>query len=240
MGDLVLYSASDSLWLQKHPVLGLDIMQHVYNRLDAKYPGIWAQAFSSPEAIADWKATWAEAFDDAKLTPADVVAGLKCVSTLYPDYPPKEGQFVKCCRHIDPFEAYSEALEQMRRRHDSGNDVWSRPVIYWTAIRFGTGDLRHSSWAKVEARWTRLLNEVMTHGPFDPVPPASRVALAAPVAKPEVVGDAAKERLAQLRAMMGRPSPKRRVVVESGPAASDAEIEAELALVRQRMGEAKK
>lgn len=236
--DLVLYSARDSLWLQKHPALGFDVMQHVYNRLDAKYPGIWGQSFPSAEAIAEWKATWAEAFDEAKLTPADVVAGLKCVSTLYPDYPPKEGQFVKCCRYIDPFEAYNEALVQLRRRDESGQDVWSRSVIYWAAIRFGTGELRHSSWAKVEARWTRLLNDVMTHGPFDPVPP-KRVALPAPSPKPAMVGEDARRHLAEMRAKLGRPA--RPAVPQADVSfASEEEIAAELALVKQRMAEAKK
>lgn len=223
--------APASVWFEVHPKLEVDLMQHLYNTFCAKYPRVWAASFASEKAVAAWRQDWAAAFDREHITPRDVRAGLECVSTLHPDFPPTEGQFIRCCRRVDPHEAFLEAVDQLRLREE-GKDVWSRPAIYWTAVR--VGDVRKTPWAHIERRWTAVLMDVLANGPFDPVPAPTK-ALPAPAPKPALTGEAARLKLAEIRAKLG---PAKRVAPPPPPAAPEVPADvlaAELALVRERM-----
>lgn len=209
MSKVALFNPATSAWLQTHPQLGVDLMEHLFSRLEIKYPRLWRQSFDGPRSVQTWKEVWAETFEREGITPADVKAGLDNVTRLYPDFPPTEGQFLRCCRPpVDYEAAFCEAANQLRLRED-GLDKWSHPAIYWASVTIGAFDMRNASYPAIKGRWIAALDAALANRPYVEVPPP-RVALPAP-GKCSVPPEEAKRRIAELRAKL-----KGQIVVGEG------------------------
>ncbi len=193
-----------SAWLDPRPIgdRQLSLMDHLFNRLDGMYPNRWRAAFTSEDAVQNWRESWAEAFVEEGITPHQVADGIRACRRQF-DWPPSLTEFLKACKpHIDPETAFAEACEQMRAR-DTGTDKWSSPAVYWAAVEFGSWELRHASWDRAKSRWTRILTEKLAQADLPEVPPR-REALPAPGqtrANPEKV----REMLDALRQRMAMP-----------------------------------
>lgn len=194
-----LANVQASPWLQEHAALGISPMDHLFNRLDGAYPNRWRASFSSEQAIRNWRESWAEVFQEERLTFDEVKAGLAKCRREY-DWPPSISEFLKACRvPIDYGVALYEAREQMANRR-TGTDVWSNPAYYWAATRIGDFDMLNQSHAQLLPRFTAALNEAMKGGAIKPVPPRAPESLPAPgntVAQPERVA----EELGKIRAV---------------------------------------
>lgn len=64
--------------------------------------------------------------------------------------------------------AYGEAVEQLQLRA-AGRDTWSSRAAFWTAVRYGVGEIRPGTWVTAADRWTRLW-DVARHEPLPPIP----------------------------------------------------------------------
>lgn len=184
----MLSTAPQSRWLDVHPALGISMMDHLFNRLDGAYPTRWRAAFPSQQAIDNWRESWAESFEEERLTPEDVKAGLKTCRKRY-DWPPSIAEFVKACRpEINVDAALYEAAQQLRLRRE-GKDEWSDPAIYWAAVKVGEFDILNQPHSALVKRFSAALDEVLGQDQIPSVP-ARMVALAAPgktTASPERV-----------------------------------------------------
>lgn len=159
-------TALPSAWLDVHPMLGISLMDHLWNRLDGAYPHKFRSAFANERAIQNWRESWAEMFDDEQLAPDEVKTGLKRCRTLY-DWPPSFAEFLRACRpQLDSRAEHTEACEQMRIRLAGGSDRWSRPQVYWAAVAVGAHDLNALAWEQIRVRWERALSNASG----DPVP----------------------------------------------------------------------
>lgn len=149
---------------------GKSLMDHLYNRLDGAYPHKWRSNFPSPEAIDNWKVSWAEAFEDEGITPTDVKAGLKACRTRY-DWPPSCAEFIKACKpSVDPLVAYYEAVNGTRAREQGKKGEWSHPAIFWAAVKVSAYDLKHASYSQIKQRWEKALSDEMEKGEWAAVP----------------------------------------------------------------------
>ncbi|SCX93260.1 hypothetical protein SAMN05216420_101372 [Nitrosospira sp. Nl5] len=93
--------ANVSLWLQVHPTLGVTMMDHLFNKMDAMYPGRWIACYKNETSVQNWRDTWAEAFDDERILPHQVKAGIAQCRKLY-DWPPSLTEFLKACTTVVP------------------------------------------------------------------------------------------------------------------------------------------
>ncbi|WP_439891579.1 replication protein P [Ralstonia sp. 25C] len=189
-----------SRWLRPHPSLGISWMDHLYNRLDGAYPGVWRQRFQSEQAIANWRESWVEAFEEAGLSPDEVRTGLK-FCRAHCDWPPSAAEFIKACRpEINVDAAMAEACLQLRLRAE-GLDVWSHPAVYWAATRVGQFDMLNQSLDALRNRFAAALAEVMC-GEVMPVPKhvPSLPAPGKAVANPERVA----AEMAKVRCILGK------------------------------------
>ena len=152
-------------------------MDHLFNRFDGAYPNRWRAAFASEQAIANWRESWAEAFDEEGLTPQMISDGLKACRRAY-DWPPSLTEFLKVCKPaISVDAAIYEAIDQMRARQH-GKDKWSNPAIYWAAAKVGEFDMVSQTFSSLKPRFEAALKQVLA-GEILPVP-ARVPALAAP------------------------------------------------------------
>lgn len=173
------------------------LMDHLYNRLDGAYPHKWRSNFPSPEAIDNWKVSWAEAFEDEGITPADVKAGLKACRTRY-DWPPSCAEFIKACRpSVDPLVAYYEAVNGMQAREQGKKGEWSHPAIFWAAVPMSY-DLKHVGYSQIKTRWEKALKDEMEKGEWAAVP-EPLPALPAP-GKSELSREHAEKMVSELKA----------------------------------------
>jgi len=69
---------------------------------------------------------------------------------------------------LSPEAAYAEAVEQLQRRA-TGQDAWSSRAAFWTAVRYGVGEIRPGTWAAAADRWTRLW-DIARHEHLSPIP----------------------------------------------------------------------
>lgn len=196
-----LSTAPESQWLKVHPALGISLMDHLFNRLDGAYPNRWRASFPSDQAIANWAESWAEAFEDERLTPDEVKTGLKVCRSKH-EWPPSVAEFIKACRpQINVDAALYEACQQLRLRAD-GKDQWSNPAFFWAAVKVGEFDMLNLSHTQLIKRFSAALDEVLRE-PVHPVPPRV-VALPAPGktrAAPERVQAAVEEVKAMQKAV---------------------------------------
>lgn len=78
-----------AMYLETHPKLGCDVMEHLWNVLDVRYPGIWRSGFrSDKESLHRWKVEWAKAFAEQGITLAMIKRGLDNMVALHEKMPP--------------------------------------------------------------------------------------------------------------------------------------------------------
>lgn len=166
-------------WFVELPALnGLSMMDHLYNRLDGAYPHKWRSNFPTTDAIDNWKTSWAEAFEEEGIKPADIRNGLKACRTKY-DWPPSCAEFIKACRPaVDPMVAYYEAVSGVQARAKGEMGKWSHPAIFWAAMPMAF-DLGQQSFSQIKMRWERALAEQMDRGEWALIP-APMIALPEP------------------------------------------------------------
>lgn len=165
-------------WFADHPTLKTSLMMHLYNRLDGAYPHWWRANFPTQQAIDNWAVSWAEAFEEAGITPADIKGGLKVCRVKY-DKPPSSAEFIKACKpSVDPLVSYYEAVAGVQARAKGEVGAWSHPAVYWAAMPLAF-DLGNQTYSQIKPRWERALAEQMGRGEW-PAIPAPMVALPAP------------------------------------------------------------
>ena len=175
-----------------------DLMDILFSRLDGLYPQKWRSAFQTPDAIENWKITWAEAFEEESITPAMIKSGLKACRTRF-EWPPSSAEFIKACfPSLDPLKAYSEALAGLREREKGNVGTWSHPAVYWATITVSAFDLKNQAYSAVKGRWEQALTEQMAKTEWPEIP-AAMLALPAP-GKADLSRDKAKEMLSDLGA----------------------------------------
>ncbi|MFM0535876.1 replication protein P [Paraburkholderia strydomiana] len=186
-----------SVWLEKHPKLGISLMDHLFNRLDGAYPNRWRASFQSKQAIANWRDTWSEAFEEEGVTTQIISDALRvCRRTC--DWPPSLPQFLKACKPaLDVDAALYEAIDQMRARQH-GRDQWTDPAIFWAAARVGEYDLISQTFTALKPRFEAALKKVLDGGGIQPVP-ARVPALQGPSAA-ESTREYGRQRLDELNA----------------------------------------
>jgi hypothetical protein len=186
-----------NVWFEPHAILeGKSLMDHLYNRLDGAYPHKWRSNFPSQQAIDNWAVSWAEAFEDEKITPNDVKAGLKACRTRY-DWPPSCAEFIKACKPVvDPMVAYYEAVAGVQARKAGEAGKWSHPAIFWAAMSMSF-DLGLQTFSQIKGRWEAALKEQMDKGEWAAIP-APMVALPAPGK-----ADLSKEKAAKMLNQLG-------------------------------------
>lgn len=157
-----------SKWFEVHPKLQISMMDHLYNRLDGAYPHKWRSNFSSQAAIDNWAVSWAEAFEEEKITLEEVAVGLRhCRKTL--DWPPSISEFIKACRStLNPLNAYYEAIAGLQARQKGELGVWSHPAIFWAATPLSF-DLLNLSYSQMKTRWESSLENQMNAGEWEEI-----------------------------------------------------------------------
>lgn len=90
--------------------------------------------------------------------------------------------------------AFLEAVEQAPLRR-SGRDRWSTRATFWTAMRFGVGELVSAVWPEPSGLWVALW-QIAASESLAPIPGAADVE-----ASPSVA--AAEQGLAHMRAIVG-------------------------------------
>lgn len=116
------------------------------------------------------------AIDLGELTGEELKAGVEALKRQ--EWPPTLPEFIGLCKPtLNVDAALYEAVEQIRKRGE-GADQWSKPEIYWAAIKIGDFDLLNMPHGQLIKRFGDALAEVM-RGPVQPVPPRA-VALPAP------------------------------------------------------------
>lgn len=153
-------------------------MDHLYNRLDGAYPHKWRSNFPTTDAIDNWSTSWAEAFEEERITPDHVKAGLKACRTKY-DWPPSCAEFIKACKPmVDATVAYYEATAGIQARRKGEMGKWSHPAVYWAAMPLSF-DLGSQTYSQMKGRWEKAFADEMGKGDWEPIP-APMVALPAP------------------------------------------------------------
>ena len=192
-----LTSNDFSKWFQPVPALqGKSLMNHLYNRLDGAYPHKWRSNFPTPEAIENWSVSWAEAFEDERITPAMVKDGLKACRNKY-EWPPSCAEFIKACKpSLDPLVSYYEAVAGVQARSKGEMGTWSSPAVYWAAMPLSF-DLGSQSYSQIKMRWEQALNEQLDRGEWPEIPNPF-IALAAPDVK--ITREAAAKSLSDIGA----------------------------------------
>lgn len=158
-------------WFAPVSQLGdISLMDHLYNRLDGAYPHKWRSNFPNQQAIDNWMVSWAEAFEEEGITPADVKAGLKACRTRY-EWPPSCAEFIKACKpEVDPLVAYYEAVAGCQARAKGELGEWSHPAIYWATVKVSAFDLLEQSYSSLKHRWDKALSDELAKREWEPVP----------------------------------------------------------------------
>lgn len=161
MNAPTLLQSESSVWFRSIPALGIDMMTLLFNRLDGAYPNVFRANFKSAEAVANWRETWADAFDDEGLSPVDVKSGLKAIRRLY-DMPPSLSQFLKACRpdmssSSDPEVLFYRAVAEMTKRRANKPQDWPSCQLFWAAAAIGADLLTHD-YRSMSGRWRAALD----------------------------------------------------------------------------------
>jgi hypothetical protein len=91
-----------SPWFQIHPTLGVSLMDHLYAKLNAMYPGKWSALFKSEVEVKAWRETWAQAFEKKHISTQQVSSGLDNCIEQCPKFPPTLGEFLEACKTVTP------------------------------------------------------------------------------------------------------------------------------------------
>ena len=169
-----------SKWLTPHVKLeGISMMDHLYNRLNGIYPNKFRSNFRDMQAIEDWKAAWAEAFDEEGIVPQDVALGIKNCRRMF-DWPPSLPEFLRACRpHLEADVAFFEAVRGMQARARGEAGTWSHPAIFHAAVAVGQFDLLNQAYQQLEGRWKKALGDQLALGSWPEIP-APAMALPSP------------------------------------------------------------
>jgi hypothetical protein len=179
-----------SQWFEPVESLGIAFIDHLYNRLDGAYPHKWRSNFANQQAIDNWAESWVEAFEEEKITPADVKVGLRECRKRF-TWPPSCAEFIQACRPTaEPMAAYYEAIAGLEARGKGEMGVWSHPAIYWAASLL-RADLMGQTHAQVKERWAAALKAQMERTEWAEIPPA-RVLLPTPDISPAAKAHAEK------------------------------------------------
>lgn len=169
MGDMSVHGLS--VWLTETPVLGMAPIDHLFNRLDGKYPGKFGSMFKTEQQVRNWRDAWAEAFDEVGLTFAEVRVGLSRCRELHPDWPPTDAQFVIACRPgagLGAEALFHRAVSEMGKRRSRQPQTWPSNVLFWAAAKLGN-DLLKMDYKALAGRWAAALAEAESH-PDRPIP----------------------------------------------------------------------
>ena len=157
---------------------GKSTMEALYDRLDGAYPHKWRSNFPTPESIDNWQTSWAEAFEEERIKPSEIRAGLKACRAKY-DWPPSCAEFIKACKpQIDPLVAYYEAIAGLQARARGEVGTWSHPATFWAATGM-TFDLLNQTYSQCKARWEGAFAAEMEKGEWREIEPPM-LAIAAP------------------------------------------------------------
>lgn len=193
----MLSTRPNSAYFDIVPELGISLMDHLYNRLDGAYPGRWRKDFPDPQSIANWEESWAEAFEEEGITPAEVKIGLREVRKRY-QWPPSVAEFIQAARPPINFDAaYHEAMSGLAERQAGRLGSWSHRAIYWAAQAM-VHDLLNLGQEQVKARWKKLLADHLARKGLPDVP-APALQLEAP-GRSATECAAARQQLARLKA----------------------------------------
>lgn len=175
-----MLSTCENAWLVPHAKLeGISLMDHLFGRLNGMYPNKWRSNFRDEQAINDWKAAWAEAFDEDGITPHDVADGIKNCRRMY-DWPPSLAEFLKACRpSLDSEAAFHAAVKGMAARRKGEVGDWPHPAVFWAAAEVGQYDMLAQSWQTLKSRWEAAYSIQLARQSWDGVP-APTAALPAP------------------------------------------------------------
>lgn len=180
-----------SVWTQVNAALGISLMDHLFNRLDGAYPRKWRADFQNEIAIANWKETWSEAFDEDGITPTEIKAGLKNCRRMF-DWPPSLTEFMRACRpELNAENAFHEAIKGLTARRKGERGEWSHPAIYYAAVDVGQYDMMNSTYGAMRTRWEKALDAQMAKGQWAEIPQAA-VALPEPRKTEQSNAEAAK------------------------------------------------
>ncbi|WP_375592271.1 replication protein P [Chitiniphilus eburneus] len=170
-----------NVWLKPRTALdGRTAITHLFNRLSGMYPAIWRASFRSQEEIDNWELTWAEAFQEDAITPAEVSHGLGQCRQRH-DKPPSLTQFLKACRPtaaLEPEALLHIAIECAAARRNGEPENWPSPRVFWAAQKMG-GDLLGMPAAQLRGRWLAAWDRAAAMQD-QPIPPAADPASALP------------------------------------------------------------
>lgn len=171
-----------SPWFDVHPVLGISLIDHLWNRLDGAYPKKWRENFPSQQSIDNWSESWVEAFEEEFVKPGDVQVGLKECRRRFA-WPPSCAEFIQACKpFMDPVSAYHEAVDGLQARGKGEMGVWTHPAIFWATTGLSR-DLMEQTHGQVKDRWEAALKRQFARGAWEPIP-AARHLIPAPEKSP--------------------------------------------------------
>jgi hypothetical protein len=154
---------------QSSTALPLAWIERIFDRFTTRYGSRFLDMWAALDPN-DLKRAWAEEL--AGLSGEEIKRGLEKCKFL--NFPPTLPEFFKLCRTVQklsPESAFYDAVDQMAKR-EKGDDTWSHPAIYWTAVRIGAFDLRNNTWQIIKARWTVEFEKVMNNSSWPPIPKA--------------------------------------------------------------------
>lgn len=159
-------------WLVPREKLdGITPIDHLWNRLSGTYGGRWLKDFPDMDSIENWKAAWAEALHEDRVTPHEVAEGLRACRRMFPDWPPAVGEFIQACRPgLIPENAFHDAVKGMTARQRGEIGEWSHPAVYWAATDVGRHDLLNCGYTVMKARWERALAAQLARSEWPPIP----------------------------------------------------------------------
>lgn len=162
-----------SVWMLENQVLGMSLMDHLFNRLDGAYPRKWRADFQNEIAIANWKETWSEAFDEEGIMPMEIKTGLSNCRRMF-DWPPSLTEFLRACRPgLDPEIAFHEAVQGLICRRKGERGTWSHPAIYHAAVDVGQHDVLNCTYSAIKNRWDKALTSQLAKNDWAEIPDAS-------------------------------------------------------------------
>ncbi|MBA4710529.1 replication protein P [Aquitalea aquatica] len=196
MDSLTPSMANAAAWTEPRNQLdGLALIDHLYNQMDGMYPNLWRANFKGESAIANWRASWLEAFVEEGITPLMAATGIKVCRREH-DMPPSLPKFLKACRGgesaPDAEALYYRAATEMGKRRAHLPQSWPSPALYWAAVAMG-GDILTSEYRHVAGRWKAALDANRSN--MAPIPD---VAPDRALPAPKMDSETAKRRMAEL------------------------------------------
>jgi len=92
-----LSTSNSDPWRQVHPVLGVPLIDHLFNKLAGMYLSKWTKEFPNDVAIENWRVTWSEGLMKRNISPNLISRGLENCLDMY-EWPPGLPEFAKACQ----------------------------------------------------------------------------------------------------------------------------------------------